>query len=320
MLLYVIRRVGQSLLVLWAAFTLAFVILFIMPSDPVRLVLNSGGAGNVAATVSPEQIAAINAEFGFDRPPVVQYLSALGNAVRGDFGTSLQSRQPVVAEIASVLPSTLLLASLALVFAVLWGTALAVVSTYTRMGWLRQFLLSLPSVGASVPAFWLGLLLIQIFSFKLGWFPPMGNKGWGSLVMPVVTLSLPVGAAIAQILARSLRTAMAEPYVVTARAKGASRLYVLLRHAVRNAAIPPLTMIGLLVGQLVAGAVVTETVFSRAGLGRLTVSAVNRQDLPVVLGVVVLSALIFVITSLVVDLLYSLIDPRVNVRSLASTT
>ncbi|AQA01365.1 peptide ABC transporter permease [Mycobacterium sp. MS1601] len=315
---YLVRRLAQAALVLWAAFTLAFLILFAMPSDPVRLVLNSGGAGNVAATVSPEQIAAINAQFGFDRPLIVQYFSALGNALHGDFGTSLQTRRPVVQEIASVLPSTLTLAALALIFAVLWGTVLAVLSTYTRMGWLRQLLLSLPAVGASVPAFWLGLLLIQVFSFQLGWFPPMGNKGWASLVMPVVTLSLPVGAAIAQVLARSLRTAMAEPYVVTARAKGASRMRVLLHHAIRNAAIPPLTMMGLLVGQLVASAVVTETVFSRTGLGRLTVSAVNRQDIPVVLGVVVLSAVLFVVTSLIVDLVYSVIDPRVNVRSLAA--
>jgi peptide/nickel transport system permease protein len=317
--LYILRRLGQAALVLWAAFTLAFLILFIMPSDPVRLVLNSGGAGNVAATVSPEQIAAINAQFGFDRPLIAQYFSALGNALQGNLGVSLQTRQPVVDEIASVLPSTLTLAALALLFSVLWGTALAVLSTYTQMGWLRQMLLSLPSVGASVPAFWLGLVLIQIFSFQLGWFPPMGNKGWASLVMPVVTLSLPVGAAIAQVLARSLRTAMSEPYVVTARAKGASRLRVLLHHAIRNAAIPPLTMMGLLVGQLVASSVVTETVFSRTGLGRLTVSAVNRQDIPVVLGVVVLSAFIFVLASLLVDLLYSVIDPRVNVRSLATT-
>lgn len=319
MLGYLVRRLAQSLLVLWAAFTLAFLILFIMPSDPIRLVLNSGGAGNVAATVSPEQIAAINAEFGFDRPLFVQYLSALGNALTGDFGTSLQSRQPVVDEIGAVLPSTLALAALALAFSLLWGTALAVLSTYTRMAWLRQLLLSIPSIGASVPAFWLGLLLIQIFSFKLGWLPPMGNAGLASMVMPVITLSLPIGAAIAQILARSLRTAMSEAYVVTARAKGASRMRVLVHHAIRNAAIPPLTMMGLLVGQLIAGAVVTETVFSRTGLGRLTVSAVNRQDIPLVLGIVVVVALIFVITSLVVDLLYSLIDPRVNVRALAKS-
>lgn len=317
MVWYVVRRLGQSALVLWAAFTLAFLILFAMPSDPIRLILNSGGAGNVAATVSPEQLAAINAQFGFDRPLIVQYFSALGHALQGDFGNSLQTRQPVVDEIASVLPSTLTLAALALIFATAWGTALAVLSTYTKMSWLRQLLLSLPSIGASVPAFWLGLLLIQVFSFQLGWFPPMGNKGWASLVMPVVTLSLPVGAAIAQILARSLRTAMSEPYVVTARAKGASRMRVLLHHAIRNAAIPPLTMMGLLVGQLIGSAVVTETVFSRTGLGRLTVSAVNRQDIPVVLGVVVLSAFIFVVTSLIVDLVYSAIDPRVNVRSLA---
>jgi len=317
MVWYVVRRLGQSALVLWAAFTLAFLILFAMPSDPIRLILNSGGAGNVAATVSPEQLAAINAQFGFDRPLIVQYFSALGQALQGDFGNSLQTRQPVVDEIASVLPSTLILAGLALIFATAWGTALAVLSTYTKMSWLRQLLLSLPSIGASVPAFWLGLLLIQVFSFQLGWFPPMGNKGWASLVMPVVTLSLPVGAAIAQILARSLRTAMSEPYVVTARAKGASRMRVLLHHAIRNAAIPPLTMMGLLVGQLIGSAVVTETVFSRTGLGRLTVSAVNRQDIPVVLGVVVLSAFIFVVTSLIVDLVYSAIDPRVNVRSLA---
>ncbi len=178
---------------------------------------------------------------------------------------------------------------------------------------MRTLLLALPPLGVSLPTFWVGLLLIQFFSFRISIFPALGNEGLASLVLPSVTLAVPVSASIAQVLARGLRTALAEPYVETARAKGASRARVHLRHAFRNATIPALTIVGVIVGNLLAGAVVVETVFSRVGIGRLTVTAVNGQDIPLVQGLVLLAAAVFVATNLVVDLLYPVVDPRIRV-------
>ncbi|MEU1168597.1 ABC transporter permease, partial [Streptomyces sp. NPDC005921] len=190
-----------------------------------------------------------------------------------------------------------------------------VVATYTSRRWLRQLLLSLPPLGVSVPTFWVGLLLVEAFSFRLRWFPAFGNDGLRGLVLPALTLALPTGALVAQVLAKSLLTALDQAYVETARAKGAGRWRVHLRHALRNASLPALTVVGLLVGQLIAGSVVVETVFSRDGLGRVTAAAVTAQDIPLVQGVVVFGALIFVATNLVVDLVYPLLDPRIVVAS-----
>ncbi|MEU8344327.1 ABC transporter permease [Spirillospora sp. NPDC048832] len=165
----------------------------------------------------------------------------------------------------------------------------------------------------SVPGFWAGLMLLQVFSFKARLFPAFGEGGPRGLVLPAVTLAIPTGAVIAQVLSKSLLTALDEPYVQTARAKGAGRARIHLRHALRNASLPALTIVGLLVGQLMAHAVVVETVFSRNGLGRVTASAVTAQDIPVVQGVVVFGALVFVLANLAVDLIYPLLDPRIVV-------
>ena len=173
-------------------------------------------------------------------------------------------------------------------------------------------MLSLPPLGVAVPSFWVGLLLLQQFSFHWTWFPAVGNEGWRSIVLPAVTLALPTGAQIAQLLAKSMQHTLHEPYIDTARSKGASRTRVHLRHALRNAALPALTMSGLLVGALLAGTVVTETVFSRTGLGRLTSASVAAQDIPVVQGLVLFGAAVFVVVNLVVDLLYPLLDPRIG--------
>nr|WP_276611978.1 ABC transporter permease [Kineococcus vitellinus] len=210
------------------------------------------------------------------------------------------------------MPQTALLAAAAFALALVLGVATALASTWARWGWVRSLLLALPPLGVSLPTFWVGLLLIQLLSFRVPVFPALGNEGAASLVLPAVTLAVPVSASIAQVLARGLRTALAEPYVETARAKGASRARVHLRHALRNATIPALTIAGVIVGNLLAGAVVVETVFSRVGIGRLTVSAVNGQDIPLVQGLVLLAAAVFVATNLVVDLLYPVVDPRIR--------
>jgi peptide/nickel transport system permease protein len=308
---YLLRRAAQGLVVLWAAFTLAFFVLYLLPSDPAAL---AAGAGGEVQDVDPALLDDLRARYGLDRPLLVQYGDALLHAVRLDFGPSYQSGAPAGSLVAQALPETLKLTGAALVLAVLGGTVLAVASVLPRSRALRQVLSALPPLGVALPTFFVGLVLLQWLSFRAGLLPAIGNAGWQSLVLPAVTLAVPPGAQLAQVLSRSLRGTLGEPYVETARAKGAGRLRVHLGHALRNAAIPAFTMLGVMVGALLGGAVVTETVFSRVGLGRLTVQSVNTQDVPVVLAIVSLSALVFVVTTLVVDLLYPVLDPRIESR------
>jgi peptide/nickel transport system permease protein len=307
---YVLRRLLQAVGVLWAAYTLSFLVLDALPGDPVSAM---AGAGSEAGPVDPAQLAALRHEYGFDQPVLVQYVQYLGRALRGDLGDSVATGRPVSSTIAQALPQTLQLAGAALLLAVLLGTALALAATATRARWLRQVLLSLPAVGVSLPTFWVGLMLVQLLSFRARLLPAFGNDGLRGLVLPAVTLAIPTGALVAQVLAKSLLASLAEPYVETARAKGAGPARVHLRHALRNAALPALTVVGLLAGQLLASSVVIETVFSRDGLGRITASAVTVQDIPVVQGVVVFGALVFVVVNLAVDLVYPLLDRRIVV-------
>lgn len=308
MVRYLLRRIGLAVAVLWAAFTASFVVLYLLPGDPVATMAGGGLDGE---PLDPAQLAALQARYGLDRPPIVQYGDRLWAALHGDFGTSIQTGQDVGAAIMEALPSTAQIALCGLGFAVVAGGALALLATFTRARWLRQALLALPSLAVSLPVFWVGLLLVQAFSFGLGLLPSVGASGPAALVLPAITLGLPTGALVAQVLAKSLDQALAEPYVATARAKGVGRLAVHLRHGLRNAAIPALTVLGYVVGNLLAGSVVVETVFTRPGLGRLTVAAVGVQDIPVVAGVVVFAALVFVVVNLAVDLVYPVLDPRI---------
>jgi len=305
---YVAHRLLLAVGVLWAAFTVSFVVLYLLPGDPVAT-MAAGGLD--AEPVSPQELDALRARYGLDQPIVVQYLHRLGAAVTGDFGTSIQNGQDVRSAVADALPSTLQMAFAGLGFAIVFGGAVALVATYTRARWLRQFLLALPSLAVSLPVFWVGLMLVQIFSFSLGLLPSVGAAGPRSLVLPAATLGLSTGALVAQVLAKSMSQALDQPYVTTARAKGAGNVAVHLRHALPNAAVPALTVLGYVVGNLLAGSVVVETVFTRPGLGRLTVTAVGTQDIPMVQGIVVFAALVFVLVNLLVDLAYPLLDPRI---------
>lgn len=304
---YVASRLGQGVLVLWAAFTGTFILLWALPSDAIAIMLGGGGEA-VDSRLADE----LRAEYGYDQPLVHQYFQQLGRVLTGDLGTSIQTRKPVVEAVAEALPHTLVLASVAFSFALLLGSALAFAASYTRRLWLRQLLLALPPIGASVPTFWSGLLLVQIFSFQLGWLPMGGQRGWTSILLPALALSLPTGAIIAQVLTKSLLDVWSEPFIDTARGRGIPRPRIQFRHVFRNALIPLLTMTGVLIGNMLAGSVVVETVFSRVGIGRLTQNAVYYQDIPVVQGLVLLSALIFVLVNLVIDLVYPIIDPRLS--------
>jgi peptide/nickel transport system permease protein len=309
---YVITRLAQAVGVLWAAYTVSFLVLDYLPGDPVSAM---AGSGSDSTTVDPAQLAALKHEYGFDQPVLVQYAHYLGKALRGSFGDSVSTGRSVTSTIADALPQTLELTGAALLLAVVCGGGLAVLGTATERRWLRQLLLSLPPLGVSVPTFWIGLMLVELFSFRERWFPAFGNDGLRGLVLPAVTLAIPTGAQVAQVLAKSLSTALDQAYVETARAKGAGRPRIHLRHALRNASLPALTVVGLLSGQLIANSVVVETVFSRNGLGRVTAGAVTVQDIPLVQGVVVFGSLIFVLANLAVDLVYPLLDPRIVVAA-----
>jgi peptide/nickel transport system permease protein len=287
----------------------SFAVLYLLPGDPVATMASGGLDGE---PLPPEQLDALRARYGLDQPVLVQYGQRLLAALTGDFGTSIQNGQDVRGAILDALPPTLQVSAAGLVVAVLFGGTVALVATYTRALWLRQLLMALPSLAVSLPVFWVGLMLVQVFAFGLGVLPSVGANGPAALVLPAVTLGLPTGALVAQVLAKSLSQALGEPYVTTARAKGVGRAGIHLRHALRNAALPALTVLGYVVGNLLAGSVVVETVFTRPGLGRLTVAAVGVQDIPVVQGIVVFAAAVFVLVNLAVDLIYPLLDPRIG--------
>lgn len=308
MAVYLLRRLALAVGVLWAAYTVSFVVLYLLPGDPVATMAAGGADGE---PVTPAQLDELRAQYGLDQPLIVQYGTKLWAALHGDFGTSFATGQDVGGAIGQALPPTLQIALSGLLVAIAFGSAVALVATYTRSRWLRQVLMGLPSLAVSLPVFWVGLMLVQLFSFRLGLLPSVGARGPEALVLPAITLGLPSGALIAQVLAKSMSQALDEAYVTTARAKGVGEAGVHLRHALGNAVIPALTVFGYVVGNLLAGSVVVETVFTRPGLGRLTVSSVGVQDIPVVQGIVVFAALVFVLVNLVVDLVYPVLDPRI---------
>lgn len=310
---YILRRIGNAALVVWAAFTLSYLLLYMLPSDPISLMLSaeSGGGGGVTAG-SSEQYRALAQYHGFDRPPFEQYLYLLAKAAHGDFGMSLQSGKTVTTQIGEVLPETLKLAGCSLVLALLLGASVALAASWRETGLLRRFLLWLPPVSMAIPTFWIGLVLLQIFAFELRLLPSLGNRGFQSLILPSITLAIPAAATIAQTLSKGLDDAMTLPYINMLRAKGVTPLRIYLMHALPNAMIPSLTVVALLVGNIFSGAVVTETVFSRSGAGRLLQTAVDVQDIPLVQGLVVLMAAAYAFVNLTADLIYPLVDPRIR--------
>lgn len=305
---FVLLKLGRALVVVWGAFTASFILLYQLPASPIELLFTP----EERADISPEAYAQIERQYGFDRPPFEQYLDRLWAALHLDFGASVQTGKPVVTAITEALPKTLALAGAALVLAAVFALAIAWVATYLESPWLRNTLASVPPLLVSFPSFLLGLILIRIFSFQLGWFPPISHGGFHALVLPAVALAIPVSGPIAQLLLRNFTTEYGSAYVATAFAKGLRKGRVIRGDVLRNASLPALTQAGIIVGELLAGAVITETIFSRAGVGRLTEQAVRAQDVPVVQGVVMFVAVCFVSVNFLVDITYPLIDPRLK--------
>lgn len=298
-------RLGAALLVVWGAATCAFLVLQLVPGDPVHAVVGSN------ALIGPEQRAEIRHHYGLDRPLPVQYLAYLGRLLGGDLGDSYQLQQPVAQALAQQLRPTVELAvGATLVAAVL---ALAVtVATSGQARWPRRLSGALELVLVSTPSFWLGIVLLTFFSFRLGWLPVSDAGSLRSLVLPVLTLALPIAAVLIQVMREGLLDALRGPFVLTARARGLTESAVRSRHALRHAALPALTLAGWFTGTLLGGAVVVENVFARPGIGRITLQAVAGRDLPLVQGVVTLSAVVFVAVSALVELLAAAVDPRLR--------
>ncbi|MFC9772593.1 MULTISPECIES: ABC transporter permease [unclassified Pseudarthrobacter] len=308
MLGYVLAKFGRALFVVWAAFTITFILLFVFPANPVDLLFDPAELNTIPQEVR-DQVAA---QYGFNQPVFLQYVERLAAAATGNFGNSVGSGRLVSESLLEVLPNTLVLAAGSLVLAVAIGFAIALLATGTRRPWLRNLLESLPSASVSIPVFMFAILLLQLFSFTLAWFPAFGDQGWQSLVLPVITLAVPVSGPIAQLLIRSFAEEFQSGYVTTSFAKGATRGGIIIGDVFRNASLPALTIAGITFGNLIAGAVITETVFARSGVGRLTQSAINTLDVPLVQGIIVFVAASFALINLVVDLIYPLLDPRLR--------
>lgn len=297
-----LRRAVTSLAVLWAAATAAYLTLLAAPGDTVDSIIGDGADSSAIR-------AQIVAEWHLDRPPLVQYLDYLWRAAHGDLGRSYLLRRQVRDVIGEQIGSTLELALVAVTLGVLLAFLLAV---GTRRRWVRQVSSITELVLVSTPPFLIGIVLLSVFSFRLGWFPVAGDLGPLTLVLPAVTLALPIAAVLSQVLRDGLDRALDEPFVVTARSRGLREVAVLGRHALRHALLPVVTQTGWLFGALLSGAVVVETVFGRPGLGRVTLEAVTTKDMPVVLAVVVLSAAVYVALNTVADLANLIVDPRLR--------
>ncbi|RCG21018.1 ABC transporter permease [Sphaerisporangium album] len=302
---WLLRRSAQIALVLWGAATLAFLGMRLVPGDPARAI-----AGGVQASATPAVLDAIRAQYGLDRPLPVQYAIFLGRLLRGDLGRSYQLNQAVGSVITEQLGATVALAIGAMVLGLTLATVLGLLTAGRPRA--RALARAFEFCSISTPGFWIGTLLLGAFSFHLHWFPVLGEDGLAGLVLPWLTLTLSIAGVLSQVTREGVEHALEQPFALTARSRGATENRVRLRHALRHAALPVLTLSGWALGELLGGVVVVETVFARQGIGQVVVSAVQGRDLPVVTGVVLLAAVTFALINTGLDLLYRLVDPRMR--------
>jgi len=301
---YVIRRLIQSVGLIFGVSIIVFVLVRLIPGDPARIMLSD--------SASPEQVLAMRHQMGLDRPIPVQYLVFLGHAFRGDLGRSLFYGEPTVAVLLGHLPATLLLATTAFVFALLVAVPMGVVSAVRRDTAWDYLGMGVAMVGQSVPAFWLGLMLVLVFAVFLGILPSSGMGGPQHLILPAITLGAYLMSLTTRLVRSGLLDVLQEDYVRTARAKGLTDRRVIYGHAVRNVLIPLVTVLGIQIGTLLGGAVITETIFAWPGVGTLVYTAINARDYPLIQAAVLLLSTFFVFINLAVDLLYAYIDPRIH--------
>ena len=301
---YVVRRLFFSLFVLWGAVTIIFVVLRLVPGDPAYIMLGPDA--------DQAQVAALRAQLGLDQSLIQQYATYLANVVHLDFGESFRLNADSMSLVMQRVPATIQLATTALLLSLLIGLPLGVIAALRAHSWVDRTISVFSLMGQSTPSFWLGIVLILVFARGLKVLPSAGSGTWSHLVLPTITLALPFLAILVRLTRSGLLEVVHEGYVQTARAKGLGEGIVILVHALRNALIPIVTVVGLQFGALLGGTVIVETVFAWPGVGRLLIDSIGRRDYGVVQASILLVATIFVVINLFVDLLYGFLDPRVR--------
>ncbi len=304
MILFIFKRLGQALVAMFVVTLVVFLLIRLAPGDPAQLMLPD--------TASKEEIEALRIRLGLDRSLPVQFWRYVVNVVHLDLGTSFSYRKPVVDIIRLHFPRTVLLGGVSLVFSLAIGIPLGIIAA-VKEGRMADFVaMGLAVVGQSIPVFWLGLMFVLLFSLKMNWFPTSGTGSWAHLVLPAATLSAFTMALVSRLVRSGMLDILGEDYIRTARAKGLSESLVILRHGFRNLMIPVVTVVGMSVGALLAGSVVTESVFSWPGIGLMIMTAVRARDYPLIQASTLFVAFIVICANLIVDLLYVYLDPRIR--------
>ncbi len=305
---YLVRRIFTSILVLFGVSVLVFSVIHLVPGDVTMAILGR-------QKVTAEKVAALREQLGLNDPLYVQYGRYVSKALRGDLGNSIRTNQPVAESIAGQMPSTFALAMSALVVALSIGGLLGLLAALRHGTWFDTLIMSLSVSGLSIPTFWMGLLLILLFSVKLGMFPSISNgSSPAQLFLPALTLGLPEAAVTARMVRASMLDVLNKEYIITARAKGLPQRLVIFKHALRNAMIPVVTFIGLQMAYLLGGATIVETMFARQGIGRLAVQAIYNRDYPMVQGVVLVTAAIYVLINTLTDITYVMLNPKIRLK------
>ncbi len=308
MLTYLIRRIFTSILVLFGVSVLVFSVIHLVPGDVTMAILGR-------QRVSLERVAELREQLGLNDPIYVQYGRYLGRALRGDLGVSIRNNLPVSRSIADQLPSTAVLAFAALAVALSIGGVLGLLASLRHGSWFDTLVMALSVSGLSVPTFWMGLLLILLFSVRLGLFPSISSgSSPAELFLPALTLGLPEAAVVARMVRASMLDVLGREYITTARAKGLPQRVVILKHALRNALIPVVTFLGLQMAYLLGGATIVETMFARQGIGRLAVQSIFSRDYPMVQGVVLVTAIIYVLINTFTDITYVFLNPKIRLK------
>jgi peptide/nickel transport system permease protein len=302
---YILRRLAQAIPVLFGITLLTFLMTHLTPGDPVVIY-------SMGKPLSEEREAQIREQFGLDRPLWEQYRNYMADLLRGDLGSGLHDKRPVWDTIREAIWPTLQLALAGLTVAIVLGVTLGILAALFHNTWLDSAAMVVALLGVSTPVFYLGLLLLFAFSFQIHLFPATGTGGWQNLVLPALAVGFASSAYIARLVRSSMLEVLRQDYVTTARAKGIRERLVVTRHALKNSLIPVVTYFGILLAGLLTGAVVTEQVFSRPGLGRVAITAITSRDFPLIQGTVLVTAIVYVLVSLVIDLSYAFIDPRIR--------
>jgi len=304
---YILKRLVFMIPVLLAVIFIVFAIMSLTPGDPGRIILGS--------TASRENVARLNTEFGYDKPFPIRFIDyVMGIVTRLDFGKSYRTRQPVFNEIAARFPTTLKLAALSIVLSSAIGVFLGIMSAIRQYSLLDTFSTILALFFASIPGFWFGMMMIIYFALVLRWLPSFGVSSWKGFVLPTVTMSLSSMAGLLRLTRSTMLETIRQDYIRTARAKGAPEKTVIWKHALKNALLPVVTVLGMNFGTMLGGTIITETVFAIPGLGTCIVEAIRMKDIPVVLGATVVLSTLFCLIMLAVDILYAFIDPRVRAK------